>query len=261
MEGRTIVRPDPALRTGNRTTLAFLQWRAGQSSGQTAQVELRAAAQRILQWRAGQSSGQTTTASFCATGDRTTFNGGPDNRPARQEQRAADELEALTPSMEGRTIVRPDRCRVARSARRESSFNGGPDNRPARPVNVPNTKPTAATFNGGPDNRPARRENPDPLVIPPLKPSMEGRTIVRPDGSYRCRDLFVCVPSMEGRTIVRPDQQQPPIHETGVRPSMEGRTIVRPDPGEPVSLLVAVAPFNGGPDNRPARPVDARRCG
>ena len=84
---------------------------------------------------------------------------------------------------------------------------------------------------------------------------MEGRTIVRPDLGV-CRvacSLFP--PSMEGRTIVRPDHPQPATQTPPHPPSMEGRTIVRPDEGVAVLAPGPLSAFNGGPDNRPARPT------
>ena len=83
MEGRTIVRPDsnfkrrsskpfrtfnggPDNRPARHPELRIwfpiantLQWRAGQSSGQTGRSMERQIMIQILQWRAGQSSGQT----------------------------------------------------------------------------------------------------------------------------------------------------------------------------------------------------------
>ena len=84
MEGRTIVRPDwpvrkrkrewrssfnggPDNRPARRAEIARnvgrysrLQWRAGQSSGQTPGSKQRRSRATSLQWRAGQSSGQTS---------------------------------------------------------------------------------------------------------------------------------------------------------------------------------------------------------
>ena len=59
MEGRTIVRPDPVSGDIGSPLARNLQWRAGQSSGQTRQT-------------------RPTYARCLAS-----FNGGPDNRPAR----------------------------------------------------------------------------------------------------------------------------------------------------------------------------------
>ena len=84
---------------------------------------------------------------------------------------------------------------------------------------------------------------------------MEGRTIVRPDG-WRCHGHHrSCHPSMEGRTIVRPDLPAATGTLDHNAPSMEGRTIVRPDDLEQASGRLQEKTFNGGPDNRPARPA------
>ena len=182
-----------------------------------------------LQWRAGQSSGQTTGRTNPVLVERSSFNGGPDNRPARRasaggvrtnaahlQWRAgqssgqtvafdAQRIWPIDPSMEGRTIVRPDLQPFWLLRLRAGSFNGGPDNRPAR------------------------------------------------------HGLLVCfVPSRESlqwRAGQSSGQTRPAQTEHGPRhvPSMEGRTIVRPDyRTSPTRRLRAFA-FNGGPDNRPAR--------
>ena len=86
----------------------------------------------VLQWRAGQSSGQT-------------------NRP-----RGGPNCGDLLPSMEGRTIVRPDSTFRALLRALLLTFNGGPDNRPARHIRATTQISNNRSFNGGPDNRPAR---------------------------------------------------------------------------------------------------------
>ena len=157
MEGRTIVRPDlpsyaqprsycPPFNGGpdNRParhrllqpvgiTHGYLQWRAGQSSGQTA-LRLSGNERVIdLQWRAGQSSGQTLLPSMRAgTGEPPSMEGRTIVRPDGAFHRMG--RAAVRPSMEGRTIVRPDHRRHCDGPRLRASFNGGPDNRPARPV-------------------------------------------------------------------------------------------------------------------------------
>ena len=63
---------------------------------------------------------------------------------------------------------------------------------------------------------------------------------------------------MEGRTIVRPDLGHLHLDRRRlVQPSMEGRTIVRPDNGGQMTAWHRAHPFNGGPDNCPARLRDA----
>ena len=98
MEGRTNVRPDRSVVNCFAAVSSYLQWRTGQSSGQTWRAE--SVALRLLgpsmegrtmirmrrpplQWRAGQSSGQTYPVIL------------------------SNDMPAI-PSMEGRTIVRPD---------------------------------------------------------------------------------------------------------------------------------------------------------
>ena len=157
MEGRTIVRPDEAQgNTCRHRSAAF----NGGPDNRPARHQRRAntpSGKNPLQWRAGQSSGQTrmvprrqslrctpsmegrtivrpdpSGTSEPPTG-HTTFNGGPDNRPARRGEPVC---------------VAGD----------QPAFNGGPDNRPARPYCrlVPSRE--SNPFNGGPDNRPARHD-------------------------------------------------------------------------------------------------------
>ena len=87
-------------------------------------------------------------------------------------------------------------------------------------------------------------------------PSMEGRTIVRPDCYVGAIRLSREYPFNGG-----PDNcpARPSIVLTVFLtlrwPSMEGRTIVRPDDGISSTLRYPTISFNGGPDNCPARLV------
>ena len=236
MEGRTIARPDStsSLRlTGLRSSFnggpdncparrgdptaaiqgaIALQWRAGQLPGQTSTTPTRIGCIRSLQWRAGQLPGQTPSELHAGQNPRHAFNGGPDNCPARLQllirvsvmvyslQWRAGQSSGQTGTSESTRLLEADR----------SAFNGGPDNRPARPGCT--LLVTAAV---------------DEL------PSMEGRTIVRPDQRSADSDCSAFLsPSMEGRTIARPD-----VVDCGVT-GVEATTR---------------RSFNGGPDNRPAR--------
>ena len=64
-------------------------------------------------------------------------------------------------------------------------------------------------FNGGPDNCPARPPPLSCLRVERVLPSMEGRTIARPDQIRKVTDAIASLPSMEGRTIARPDSTRP----------------------------------------------------
>ena len=108
MEGRTIVRPDQIAGRGNGVVVLPLQWRAGQSSGQTVTGFNGTPFTGGLQWRAGQSSGQTQLCDRAVVESR--------NLQWRAGQSSGQTLsgwndrpERTVPSMEGRTIVRPDR--------------------------------------------------------------------------------------------------------------------------------------------------------
>ncbi len=107
MEGRTIVRPDP--ETPVLTRLHGPGFNGGpdncparhQHAPDQGWFTVR------LQWRAGQLSGQTYLD-------------------------GVSPMPRLRASMEGRTIVRPDRNSPPEVHREPTSFNGGPDNCPAR---------------------------------------------------------------------------------------------------------------------------------
>ena len=213
--------------------MANLQWRAGQSSGQTRIKGVSWRLKRGLQWRAGQSSGQTWR-----TGS---VNGSP-----------------LPPSMEGRTIVRPDTTQWRQRSLMPSTFNGGPDNRPARQAvsdgaashvlrlqwragqSSGQTYHVAVTtntllkpFNGGPDNRPARLRSKLCLFRVVFGLQWRAGQSSGQTGGNTANVKGYVVPSMGG-----PDNRpaRRPVHRF---------TELRIDP------------FNGGPDNRPARPARA----
>ena len=195
----------------------------------------------------------------CRPRCRCPFNGGPDNCPARLLLRCGRCLGARLPSMEGRTIARPDHVLQAiADATSPPSMEGRtiarPDESemtvessvikslqwragqlPGQTVTPrPELSPLHAAFNGGPDNCPARLDKGVREVATLLGPSMEGRTIARPDQVVdRCDG---------GRRL----------------PSMEGRTIARPDPARRWGGPRRAAAFNGGPDNCPARPSTPR---
>ena len=175
------------------------------------------------------------------------------------------------PSMEGRTIARPDEASQAHDPQRESihSMEGRAIARPDT-ENGGRLERCHVAFNGGPGNCPARPGVAADGFDGDTLPSMEGRAIARPDhaesassagqtarsfngGPGNCparRRVSSRVsenrPSMEGRAIARPDISIMQAQRTeSPEPSMEGRAIARPDRGS----------FNGGPGNCPARPV------
>ena len=157
-----------------------------------------------------------------------TFNGGPDNRPARPEIEAVM-TDHRFPSMEGRTIVRPD-SHVSFTTSLVSStlqWRAG--------------QSSGQTLSSSPVNM-------TPLDLQWRAGQSSGQTHNRGD-QFRAR----VVPSMEGRTIVRPDKQRQVTVHYLRSPSMEGRTIVRPDCDRPRPIHACRKSFNGGPDNRPAR--------
>ena len=158
------------------------------------------------------------------------------------------------PSMEGRTIVRPDSTDSPNIYGGSDAFNGGPDNCPARRDELRgqsakhlNLQWRAGQLSGQTDRFNQGTNQSD-------RPSMEGRTIVRPDLVLLRNRRAKTAPSMEGRTIVRPDGPRVRGYVAVPVPSMEGRTIVRPDAPVRRALAYGSSAFNGGPDNCPARP-------
>ena len=159
------------------------------------------------------------------------------------------------PSMEGRTIVRPDpdnpvttwSC-TSHLQWRAGQLSGQTRRRDGEGVGqVP-------PFNGGPDNCPARRSGGHPcdaisVGLQWRAGQLSGQTREIPD-----QTIDALPPSMEGRTIVRPDEFETRRVAHGPLPSMEGRTIVRPDVTSSRATPPSSTPFNGGPDNCPARP-------
>ena len=199
--------------------------------------------------------GQTSRHRFGRTPRHATFNGGPDNCPARRVHAPLRQVHPGDPSMEGRTIARPD-APLAVSAvlhEHDPSMEGRTIARPdsgvpvdvseasapsmegrtiARPDPVglgstrysspslqwragqlpgqtwtmnPQPAPASPPFNGGPDNCPARQAEPRVVMGGHVEPSMEGRTIARPDTQIAADVRTRTPPSMEGRTIARPD--------------------------------------------------------
>ena len=265
---------DPALKSST------LQWRAGQLPGQTEYAVAEARSERVLQWRAGQLPGQTGRASQHVSGRESTFNGGPDNCPAKPDsiswppcwyqylQWRAGQLPGQTlgsaplvrqhpPSMEGRTIARPNPAGTVTCA--VTSTRPSMEGRTiARPNSVPWEPPgrALAPLQWRAGQLPGQTAPHGRLVEDPEPPSMEGRTIARPNlpgrrrwpppgrGSFNggpdncpakpARDLVIILllwsPSMEGRTIARPNLYSVSyVLNADLFPSMEGRTIARPN--------------------------------
>ena len=190
----------------------------------------------VLQWRAGQLPGQTELeGGEPYVVDSPSMEG---RTIARPDHRPPGGVEARTkPSMEGRTIARPDVTATSaplRTAR--PAFNGGPDNCPARPSATSTTTSRACAFNGGPDNCPARLGDEEQVLVERLGPSMEGRTIARPDMLITDGSLGSIAP-LQWRAGQLPGQTP---------------TAMRPTPAGTVS-------FNGGPDNCPARRKQQRQ--
>ena len=228
MEGRTIVRPDWSTPPRGGRRRRPLQWRAGQSSGQTFRdsdlmvekvdpsMEGRTIVRpdlvafnrwhraSILQWRAGQSSGQTP-------------------------RRALYGSRRGTPSMEGRTIVRPDHHQYGSTRHATASFNGGPDNRPARPQ-LPGYQPASQSllqWRAGQSSGQTKILFVSSSVLMTLQwraGQSSGQTLIPEDKPVALRRLQWRAGQSSGQTYAQ-------LLKVSTRrtPSMEGRTIVRPD--------------------------------
>ena len=238
MEGRTIVRPD--LRWPARLRWAKSSFNGGPDNRPARRGDL-----------------QPFNHQCCP------FNGGPDNRPARPNSLTPEVRSKRLPSMEGRTIVRPDPPVPRRATSVCPTFNGGPDNRPARPQLGLDVGTWLHTLQWRAGQSSGQTLHLLPGSLHGYLPSMEGRTIVRPDSAHTSRECWRCTPlqwragqssgqtsrrsdstrskpppSMEGRTVHlqwRAGQSSGQTHQFLNRdrhcnvPSMEGRTIVRPD--------------------------------
>ncbi len=252
MEGRTIVRPN-GNRVGMRRTepIRFnggpdncpakpshvgaavlishqLQWRAGQLSGQTKATLIKLTTPDLLQWRAGQLSGQTRRWTCC-------------------------QVVPSQASMEGRTIVRPnpqEHCPANNNRLvlqwRAGQLSGQTLRQGAHEINLLLLQWRAGQLSGQ-----TRRRSDSCREL--TRASMEGRTIVRPNGPAISRTSLLNDASMEGRTIVRPNMTTTaPVMPTTLA-SMEGRTIVRPNTPVIKQRVNEAYGFNGGPDNCPAK--------
>ena len=169
----------PGLIANRQTKIEVLQWRAGQSSGQSCKQRRLCTNTPGLQWRAGQSSGQSC-------------------RDRLHSQRG------IVPSMEGRTIVRPVTSPGSCSRRASGSFNGGPDNRPAslaRPLQRARVL-VALQWRAGQSSG----QSPVNAALPTQVISLQWRAGQSSGQSPLKTDWEPLRkrPSMEGRTIVRP---------------------------------------------------------
>ena len=88
---------------------------------------------------------------------------------------------------------------------RTRPFNGGPDNCPARQGPPSLAYSLAATFNGGPDNCPARQGSKDNIKSVDFHLQWRAGQLPGQTGHHRALRAAGDVPSMEGRTIARPD--------------------------------------------------------
>ena len=229
MEGRTIARPDRcrgrtcSTVTGQRKSL---QWRAGQLPGQTTADRTCTSPGTCLQWRAGQLPGQTGAATqWLIWPRRRTFNGGPDNCPARRADRTSPQVRKPLQWRAGqlpgqtaeqrRTAMRAGPCMrlqwragqlpgqtwplgLAAAVGGCGTFNGGPDNCPARPGpqrSQRDMKLTSLQWRAGQLPGQTRRSG----------VSMRGSLQWRAGPASTGRGSAAELPSMEGRTIARPD--------------------------------------------------------
>ena len=227
MEGRTTVRPVFPLVDGLPARVVTFNGGPDNRPASRLLVPTFSDAPTTLQWRAGQSSGQSRQQADVQVGAGVpSMEGRTIVRPVSDAE-AVDEtsdmpsMEGRTivrpvllvfcerdisgwPSMEGRTIVRPVQTLTSTPPIDRLPFNGGPDNRPASLAALGRRPNQRNAFNGGPDNRPA---------------SLAGVS----QWSYGANDLQWRAGQSSGqsnRFHSNRDGRRPP--------SMEGRTIVRP---------------------------------
>ena len=123
------------------------------------------------------------------------------------------------PSMEGRTIVRPDDSARRCWPPRRPAFNGGPDNCPARPGWAYTMVPPSALLQwragqlSGQTWRSSAEFDSRLGTLQWRAGQLSGQTAPHPPARYLC-----VVPSMEGRTIVRPD-----VRTGALRVGQDGR--------------------------------------
>ena len=194
--------------------LKVLQWRAGQLSGQTRRYR-RQRCSRHPPFNGGPDNcparlERMSVGTCCPYA----FNGGPDNCPARREietsiwamppllqwragqlsgQTCGDRLHSqrgVMPSMEGRTIVRPDSTQQRSQAGPQRPFNGGPDNCPARHPQVRGLTVRSINLQWRAGQLSGQTRIISHICPNSAGPSMEGRTIVRPDKLHRTRRLL-----------------------------------------------------------------------
>ena len=231
MEGRTIARPNSAISASHTSLMVALQWRAGQLPGQTGGAPMARVVALRLQWRAGQLPGQTDRRRHNAP-SRASFNGGPDNCPAKLAAGGGDGRGVPCASMEGRTIARPNNAaRTTPPTATAASMEGRTIARPNpgdcsaamhdgcplqwRAGQLPGQTPTAATAisvdkalqwrAGQLPGQTSRASSPRSRTRPRFNGGPDNCPAKRSrgrDGGGRRR-----VASMEGRTIARPNSR------------------------------------------------------
>ena len=230
MEGRTIARPD-SFAAGRRARSRCLQWRAGQLPGQTHVFGSVPVAVADLQWRAGQLPGQTRMS-------------GPRVWPDCALQWRAGQLPGQTRS----PAAKPNSARTA--------FNGGPDNCPARPGAKVGRPSSSCRLQWRAGQLPGQTYRADPRRAVCCGPSMEGRTIARPD-YFGIDDNPSLSAHLQWRAGQLPGQTLPSRSAHQCRNFLQWRAGQLPGQTRPpiVGDRPCRLPFNGGPDNCPARPA------
>ena len=93
-----------------------------------------------------------------------TFNGGPDNCPAKLSCTWTVTFARCTLQWRAGQLPGQTSCGATLQDIANAPFNGGPDNCPAKPLNSRCPTPSPSSFNGGPDNCPAK-----PAFQPPTR--------------------------------------------------------------------------------------------
>ena len=159
------------------------------------------------------------------------------------------------PSMEGRTIARPDSLDGIEPPRKKPVLQWRAGQLPGQTVGAAvGAKGTLVILQWRAGQLPGQTWCWSWSVLLLWPPSMEGRTIARPDLAVLEGTRRRHLPSMEDRTIARPDHPQNTQASTQYSPFNGGPDNCPARPRKALYRHVQSRPFNGGPDNCPARP-------
>ena len=242
------MRPIPA---GPKITL---QWRAGQLPGQTV-VNHVVGGVLVVASMEGRTIARPNCGIRCPTPVAPcSFNGGPDNCPAKPQGLVGKDRAWPIASMEGRTIARPNRRRARlRPAGARASMEGRTIARPNR-SEAGEGSALCAQLQWRAGQLPGQTRY-HFSASASLRPSLQwragqlpGQTGTAASASSQARWLQWRAGQLPGQTPNRRSGQA-----SRASASMEGRTIARPNLCRQGNMQRPAPGFNGGPDNCPAK--------